>query len=248
MKHLGDITKIRGDQIEAVDVITFGAPCQDLSVAGKRAGMKHESQGDEETTRSGLFFEAIRAIEEMRWKDVHNGRTGQFIRPRFAVYENVPGAFSSNRGEDFKAVLEALVRVVCKNAPDIPIPDGGWSKFGAINGVGDDGTPFSVAWRTHDAQYNGVPQRRQRVCVLADYAGYTAAVILFDPQHGLTTASGEPNSLVGYTGAEPRSEVQPFGESVSGYSEPSVEEGEGTAAATGERIEGTDRERESGRA
>lgn len=108
-----------------MDIITFGAPCQDLSVAGKRAGMKHEDAGDDETTRSGLFYEAIRIIKEMREHDRGSGRTGELIRPRYAVYENVPGAFSSNKGADFQAVLSALCRVVEPDAPDIPLPGKG---------------------------------------------------------------------------------------------------------------------------
>lgn len=207
--------------------------------------MKHKELGDEETTRSGLFFEAIRAIKEQRWFDAtHNGRTGQFIRPRYAVYENVPGAFSSNKGEDFRAVLQSLVGVVVKEAPDIPLPSGGWSKFGALCGVGDDGTPFSVAWRTHDAQYCGVAQRRERICVLADFGGYTATEILFDPQYGQTTEEGYPCAFAGYTGDQSRSEVQSFGEGVSRGSEQSAESSEETAGATVCGVEGADRERE----
>lgn len=103
MKHLGDVSRIKGAEIEPVDIITFGSPCQDMSVAGKRAGLKHTAVGDEETTRSGLFMEAIRIIKEMRVKT--NG-----IYPRFAVWENVPGAFSSNRGEDFRLVLEEFIK------------------------------------------------------------------------------------------------------------------------------------------
>lgn len=98
MRHLGDVTKINGAEIEPVDIITFGAPCQDLSVAGLRKGMKHEGHGDGETTRSGLFFEAIRIIKEMRNADRKRGRAGELIRPRYAIYENVPGAYSSNLG------------------------------------------------------------------------------------------------------------------------------------------------------
>ena len=104
MKHLGDISKIHGAQIEPVDLITFGSPCQDLSVAGKRAGLKHETNGDEETTRSGLFMEAVRIIKEMR-----EATDGKY--PRFALWENVPGAFSSNKGEDFRIVLEEIAKI-----------------------------------------------------------------------------------------------------------------------------------------
>ena len=114
MKHYGDVSKISGLQIEPVDIITFGAPCQDLSVAGKRSGMKHEVLGDNETTRSGLFFEAIRIIKEMR-----ESTNGEY--PKYAVYENVPGAFSSNKGHDFHAVLEALCSV-CDGTVSIPEP------------------------------------------------------------------------------------------------------------------------------
>lgn len=125
IRHYGDITKIDGTKIEPVDIITFGAPCQDLSVAGLRKGMKHEDAGDDETTRSGLFYEAIRIIKEMRDHDRATGRTGELIRCRYAVYENVPGAFSSNKGADFQAVLTALVRIVEPDAPDLPLPDKG---------------------------------------------------------------------------------------------------------------------------
>lgn len=105
MKHLGNICLVNGAEIEPVDIITFGSPCQDLSVAGKRAGLKHEANGDEETTRSGLFMEAVRIIKEMR--EATDG-----IYPRFALWENVPGAFSSNKGEDFRIVLEEIIKIV----------------------------------------------------------------------------------------------------------------------------------------
>lgn len=115
MKHLGDVSMINGADIEPVDIITFGSPCQDMSVAGKRAGLKHTAVGDDETTRSGLFLEAIRIIKEMRLAT--NG-----IYPRFAVWENVPGAFSSNKGEDFRTVLEEFIRISEPNAvmPAVP--------------------------------------------------------------------------------------------------------------------------------
>ena len=119
MRYLGDVCKINGTEIEKVDCITFGAPCQDLSVAGKRAGMKHEDMGDDETTRSGLFYEAVRIIKEMREDDINDGRATDSARPRYAVYENVPGALSSNKGEDFRCVLEALAQVIQE---DVCIP------------------------------------------------------------------------------------------------------------------------------
>lgn len=161
MKHLGDITKIHGDQIEPVDCITFGSPCQGLSMAGKRLGF--------DDNRSVLFLDAARIIKEMR--TATNG-----MYPTFAVWENVPGAFSSNGGEDFRAVLEELARV---EQPDvsIPRPPRGcrWSKAGAIAGNG-----WSLAWRQLDAQYWGVPQRRKRIALVADFGGQRAAEILFE--------------------------------------------------------------------
>ena len=116
MKHLGDITKINGSEIEPVDVITAGSPCQDLSVAGKRAGLAGE--------RSGLFMEQMRIIKEMREHDAASGRTDEFIRPRYMVWENVPGALSSNKGEDFRAVLEETVKIIQEDA-NIPEPPKG---------------------------------------------------------------------------------------------------------------------------
>ena len=129
MKHLGDISKINGVEIEPVDIITFGSPCQDLSVAGKRAGLKHESNGDEETTRSGLFMEAVRIIKEMR--DATNG-----VYPRFALWENVPGAFSSNKGEDFRIVLEELIKIAEPDAVMPEVPKKGWAYADCYTGDG----------------------------------------------------------------------------------------------------------------
>ena len=166
MKHLGDITKINGSEIEPVDVITAGSPCQDLSVAGKRAGLAGE--------RSGLFMEQMRIIKEVREHDAASGRTDEFIRPRYMVWENVPGALSSNKGEDFRAVLEETVKIVQEDA-DIPgPPKGGWPYSGCIMGDG-----WSVAWRIHDAQFWGVPQRRKRIALVADFGGGSAPEILF---------------------------------------------------------------------
>ena len=179
MKHYLNVCDVNGAEVEPVDVITFGSPCQDLSVAGKRAGLKHESNGDEETTRSGLFMEAVRIIKEMRNKDeeLRSGRSNEHIRPRFAVWENVPGAFSSNKGEDFRVVLEELARI--KDAEiSIPMPEKGkWKQSGEIVGDG-----WSIAWRTLDAQYHGVPQRRRRIFLVADFADECAGEILFECQ------------------------------------------------------------------
>lgn len=218
MKHLGDITKINGAKITPVDIITGGSPCQDLSVAGKRAGLAGE--------RSGLFMEQIRIIKEMR----QNGRTNEFYRSgRFMVWENVPGALSSNDGEDFRAVLEETARVKDPSAV-IPRPSGKWTNAGCIMGDG-----YSIAWRITDAQWWGVAQRRKRICMLADFDGFTAPWILFDAQLQRTAANGEPISLVRHTGTEPGSEILPFGKSMSGDPESSGEKGQGTAgdAASG---------------
>ena len=170
LKHLGDISKINGAEIEPVDIITFGSPCQDLSVAGKRAGLKHEDNGDDETTRSGLFIEAVRIIKEMREKT-----NGEY--PRFAVWENVPGAFSSNNGEDFRIVLEELIKIAEPTAVMPPVPKNGWAYADSYRGDG-----WSLAYRVFDAQYWGVPQRRRRIYLVADFRGGCAREILFERQ------------------------------------------------------------------
>lgn len=167
MKHLGNVANIKGDQIEPVDIITFGSPCQDMSVAGKRAGLKHTAAGDDETTRSGMFMEAIRIIKEMRNKT--NG-----VYPRYAIWENVPGAFSSNKGEDFRTVLEEFIRISEPNAVMPAVPQAGWAYADCISGDG-----WSVAYRTFDALYWGVPQRRRRIYLVADFRGGRAGEILF---------------------------------------------------------------------
>ena len=170
MKHLGDITKINGAEIEIVDVITGGSPCQDLSIAGKRAGLAG--------ARSGLFMEQVRIVKEMREHDRKSGRTGDMVRPRFMVWENVPGAFSSNKGRDFAAVLEEIIRIAEPEAPGIEVPEKGWNTWGGYHD--EVGGRWSVAWRVHDAQYWGVPQRRRRISIVADFGGDSAAEILFE--------------------------------------------------------------------
>jgi DNA (cytosine-5)-methyltransferase 1 len=170
MKHLGDITKINGAEIEIVDVITGESPCQDLSIAGKRAGLAG--------ARSGLFMEQVRIVKEMRERDRANGRTGDMVRPRFMVWENVPGAFSSNKGQDFAAVIEEIIRIAEPEAPDIEVPEKGWNTWGGYHD--EVGGRWSVAWRVHDAQHWGVPQRRRRISVVADFGGDTAGEILFE--------------------------------------------------------------------
>jgi DNA (cytosine-5)-methyltransferase 1 len=167
---LGDICKISGAEIEIVDVITGGSPCQDLSIAGKRAGLAG--------ARSGLFMAQIRIVKEMREHDRANGRTGDMVRPRFMVWENVPGAFSSNKGRDFAAVLEEIIRIAEPEAPDIDVPEKGWPSWGGYHD--EVGGRWSVAWRVHDAQHWGVPQRRRRISVVADFGGDTAGEILFE--------------------------------------------------------------------
>jgi len=160
MKHYGDISRLNGAELPPVDIITFGSPCTDMSVAGKRAGL--------DGSQSVLFYEAIRIIKEMRCKT--NGRY-----PRYAVWENVPGAFSSNKGADFKAVLEAVIGVIETDA-EVPAPDNGrWPYADCYMGNG-----WSVAYRTIDAQYFGVPQRRRRIYLVADFAGGGAGEILFE--------------------------------------------------------------------
>lgn len=169
MKHLGSVTDIHGDQVEPVDIITFGSPCQDLSVAGKQAGI-HEGE------RSSLFFEAIRIIKEMRQHDRELGRADELLRPRFAVFENVPGAFSSNKGADFQAVLQSFCDISEEGRISVPQPPGGkWKPAGCIVGDG-----YSVAWRVYDAQFWGVPQRRKRIYLVADFGSERAGEILFE--------------------------------------------------------------------
>ena len=174
MKQLGDVTKIDGASIDPVDVITFGSPCQDLSVAGKQTGI-HDGK------RSSLFFEAVRIIREMR--EITNGKY-----PRFAVWENVPGAFSSNKGADFCAVLQALCEIADPDAAVPEPPKGKWSKAGCIVGDG-----YSIAWRVYDAQYWGVPQRRKRIYLVADFGSERAGEILFKREsvRGDSAESGE---------------------------------------------------------
>lgn len=181
MKHLGDITKLNGAEIEPVDVITGGSPCQDLSVAGKRAGLAGE--------RSGLFMDQMRIVKEMREHDRSIGRPDEYCRPRYMVWENVPGAFTSGnpKGADFAAVLEEIVKVVEPETADILAPDKGWPASGILT---DDMGRFSIAWRVHDAQHWGVPQRRKRICLIADFAGRSAGEILFE-RKGLSRHSDE---------------------------------------------------------
>ena len=168
MKHYGDVSALNGADLPPVDIITFGSPCQDMSIAGKRSGL--------DGSRSSLFYEAVRIIKEMRCAT--NGRY-----PRFAVWENVPGAFSSNKGEDFRAVLESLCRVKDES---VSVPQ--CEKWTAAGEILADG--FSIAWRVLDAQYWGVPQRRKRIYLVTDFDGECAGKVLFESE-GLSGYSAE---------------------------------------------------------
>ena len=247
MKHFGDIQKLSGAELPTVDIITGGSPCQDLSVAGKRAGLDGE--------RSGLFMEQVRIVKEMREHDrqqlLSRGTdVSHGLRPRYMVWENVYGALSSGKpkGADFQIVLTEIVKIVKADADDVPLPkDGRWAKAGILYGVGDDGQPFSVAWRLHDAQYWGVPQRRKRLALLADFNGLTAGEILLDPQYRREAESAESDSSERDSRNGCRSEVQPQSESLSWDTGESGQEGESLTAdserGTGESdIEWVERE------
>ena len=169
VKHYGDISKLNGAELPPVDIITFGSPCQSVSIAGRRDGIKHTAHGDDTTTRSGLFFEAIRIIKEMRC-----ATNDQY--PRYIVFENVSGLYSSSGGEDFRTVLEEICSI--KEADvHIPRPAKKWHYAGEIVGDG-----YSVAWRTLDAQYFNVPQRRVRCFLVGSIGGASAGKILFESE------------------------------------------------------------------
>ena len=195
MIHVGDITKLDGAKLPPVDVICGGSPCQDLSVAGLRKGLAGE--------RSGLFMDQVRIVKEMRAEDERRGVSDDFIRPRYLVWENVPGAFSSANGEDFRAVIEEIVHIKDSTC-HVPRPDTGrWESAGAAI-LGDQ---FSLAWSVLDAQYWGVAQRRRRIFLVADFGGLTAPKILFEQERllrdpaegqgqgkGVTTAAGNSSA------------------------------------------------------
>ena len=218
MIHLGDITKIKGNEAPTVDCIIGGSPCQDLSLAGKRAGLAG--------SRSGLYMEQIRLIKEMREYDRANGRTGVDIRPRYMVWENVPGAFSTNQGQDFAAVLEEAIRVAEPEAPNVSVPEKGWPTAGCI--VGEC---WSVAWRVLDAQFWGtsdkpLPQRRRRIALVADFGGLSAPEILFVRKS--VSGNIEPGKPKG------KEAPRDAGEGSGGASKPviSVDQGGGKSGAT----------------
>ena len=195
MKHLGDIGYIKGDKIDPVTIISGGSPCQDMSIAGQRAGL----DGD----RSGLFRQQIRIVKEMRNSGTKRGRTGKDIRPRFMVWENVPGAFSSNRGGDFQAVLQEIAGIADETAA-VPLPPKNkWAEAGCI--MGDT---FSIAWRTLDAEYWGVPQRRKRIFLVADFGGNTAPKVLFE-RKGLRRDFKESREAWQGTAGDPERSAHP---------------------------------------
>ena len=230
MKHLGDITKISGLTAPIVDCIIGGSPCQDLSVAGKRAGLDGE--------RSGLYMEQIRIAKEMRKQDADSGRSGVDIRPRYMVWENVPGAFSSNGGEDFRVVLEELARVVEEGVTIPRPPKGKWSTTGVIIG-----TNYSLAWRVFDSQFWGVPQRRRRICLVADFNGHTAPQIVFsEGEHHGSTERGDSKPSVGYLGEEPRSEIQSLCEGLPRNIEQSFSQREDPSSDASGSLGASDRE------
>ena len=237
IKHYGDIQKLSGAELPIVDIITGGSPCQDLSVAGKRAGLDGE--------RSGLFMDQVRIVKEMREHDrqqLHSrgSDVNHGLRPRYMVWENVPGSLSSGKpkGADFQIVLTEIIKIVKADAVDVPLPkDGKWAKAGLLYGVGDDGQSFSVAWRLHDAQFWGVPQRRKRLALVADFNGLTAGEILLDPQFGREAESSESDSSERYSGRECRPEVQPQCEGLPRDLEQSGQEGQ-EATANSERSVG----------
>ena len=211
MIHVGDITKLDGAKLPPVDVICGGSPCQDLSVAGLRKGLAGE--------RSGLFMDQVRIVKEMRAEDERRGVSDDFIRPRYLVWENVPGAFSSANGEDFRAVIEEIVHIKDSTC-HVPRPDTGrWESAGAAI-LGDQ---FSLAWRVLDAQYWGVAQRRRRIFLVADFGGLTAPKILFEQERllgdpaegqgqgkGVTTTAGNSSADSGGSRVAEEKEVDIF--------------------------------------
>lgn len=223
MHHYGDITKINGHEVPIVDIVTGGSPCQDLSVAGKRAGLDGE--------RSGLFMEQIRVIKEMRDECARQLRlrgADEPIRPRYMVWENVPGAFSSNKGEDFRCVLEETAKIADENAV-IPRLEGKWSQSGLILGDG-----YSIAWRLHDLQYFGCPQRRKRICLLADFNGHSAGKILFELRR--ETSDGNTEQTITDIRNKSESQVSTVSESLPGNTEQGEQERKEVAGDIGTGI------------
>ena len=186
MEHVGDITKLNGGRLPPVDIICGGSPCQDLSVAGQRRGLAGE--------RSGLFVEQVRIVKEMRNTDARRGIPDYLSRPRYLVWENVPGAFSSAGGEDFRACIYEIVRIKDSSWQLPRLASWRWGPAGAFI----LGREFSLAWRVLDAQYWGVPQRRRRIFLVADFGGLSAWQILFDQDRlfgNITESEGQRKEI-----------------------------------------------------
>ncbi len=199
MLHVGDITKLNGALLPPVDIVTGGSPCQDLSIAGARAGLAG--------ARSGLFMEQVRIVKEMRTADARRCRTTEHIRPRYLCWENVLGVFSSGtpKGEDFRIVLEEIVRIK-DSSHSVPRPDAGrWESAGAII----LGNQFSLAWRCLDAQFWGVAQRRKRIFLVADFGGSSAPQILFEQDRLFGNSASGTGSMQGITVSTQKSPGNP---------------------------------------
>ena len=218
MIHVGDITKLEGWELEAPDLVVGGSPCQDLSIAGLRKGLAGE--------RSGLFMEQIRLVKEIRLYDAveRPDVPASERKCRWMLWENVEGAFSSNNGRDFAAVLEETIRIAEPEAPDVPVPPEGWHKSGYIY---DELGRWSIAWRLHDLQFWGLPQRRKRIALLADFGGLEAGRIMFDSV--LWRPSDEYPNLEAFLSARERdrSEILPIASGLYGNPEQSQEAREG---------------------
>lgn len=224
MKHYGDIKNLSGYKLPIVDCVCGGSPCQDLSVAGNRAGLAGE--------RSGLYFEQIRIIKELRENGRNNGKSNESVSPRWMVFENVPGLLSSNDGEDFRLVLEKAAQIVQEDTTIPRPPKEGWHYAGCIMGDG-----FSIAWRIHDAQWFGVAQRRKRLCMLCDFNGYKAGEILFE--HWRETERADCDETFISSGEESRQKIYAVGESLPWDSEQKQTTWETSSRDSGESTEET---------
>ena len=206
MRHYGDITQLSGYELPVVDCIFGGSPCQNLSIAGNRDGLDGK--------QSALFLHQIRITREMRERDRRAGRPDWLVRPRYMCWENVPGAFTSGKinGADFAKVIEEIIKIAEPGAAvSVRIPDGGWPKSGCY--YAEDGS-WSLAYRLHDSQWWGVPQRRKRISLVADFGGLTAAEILFNPQLRRAPEGGSAYAALSGAGGESGPEVQLVGQSL----------------------------------
>lgn len=221
--HLGDITKLNGADLEPVDVVCGGSPCQDLSVAGLRKGLV-------DGERSSLFMEQIRIIKEMRERDKRNGIPDEYLRPRYMVFENVPGIYSSGayKGADFQIALTEIIRIADPNADPVPLPEKGkWEHSGCIY---DELGKWSVAYSLHDAKDWGVPQRRKRLCLVADFNGLTAFDIVFKPTVRRDAGRADADQAVGDSGiGGNRQSVLPFSQGLQRNPQSCSEKRKGSA-------------------